>query len=65
MSEVESSQLVTISQQQFADVVDIVADEERSKADNLVKAYMKGDQQQIAETKQEMDELNPFWAKFL
>ena len=66
MSEVESSQLVTIPQQQLADVVDIVADEERSKADNLVNAYMKGDQQQISETQQEMDhELNPFWAKFL
>ena len=34
---------MTIPQQQLADVVDIVADEERSKADNLVNAYMKGD----------------------
>lgn len=47
MSEVESSNVVTIPEQQLNDVVEIVADEERSKADNLINAVIKGDQLQI------------------
>lgn len=45
MSEVEST--IPISNHQLEQVVDLVADEERSKADNLVSAYMRGDQLQI------------------
>lgn len=45
MSEVEST--VPISHHQLEQVVDLVADEERSRADNLVNAYMRGDQLQI------------------
>lgn len=47
VSEVESSNVVTIPEQQLNDVVDIVVDQERTKADNLVEAVMRGDQQMI------------------
>jgi len=41
MSEVESNNIM--SHPQLEQVVDLIADEERSKADNLVDAYIKGD----------------------
>jgi hypothetical protein len=65
MSEVESRQIVSVDQEKMDEVVAIVADEERSRADNLVDAYVKGDQLAIRQTEDEMSELNPFWAKFL
>jgi hypothetical protein len=47
MSEVESRNIVTVPQETLNDVVAIVAEEERTKADNLISAYMKGDQREI------------------
>ena len=46
-------------------MVDFVADEERSRADDLVKAHLKGDSEAIEAIEEDMAELNPFWAKFL
>jgi hypothetical protein len=42
MSEVEPT--LPISHPQLEQVVDLVADEERSRADNLVDAYVRGDE---------------------
>lgn len=47
------------------EVVEIVVNEERSKAEQLAQAYARGDTASIEESKKDMEDLNPFWTKFL
>jgi len=68
MSEIETKKIVQLPDQ-FEDVVDIVVNEQREKADAVGHAMDKGDNEQLQlalqELKEEGEESNPFWTRFL
>ena len=67
MDDVETKSLITIPEQQFDDVVDIIAQESRERGEQVVEMQENNkDFDQISEAASEvLDEKgNPFWMKF-
>ena len=64
MSEVESSHNLPAH---FDEVVEIAAQEQRERQDDLIQAKIKGTQEEITKAMQELTggEENPFWQRFL
>ena len=67
MDDVETNSLITIPEQQFEDVVDIIAQESRERGEQIVEMQENNrDSDQVSEAATEVLDENgkPFWMKF-